>query len=197
VDIKDIECRVAEFDELFSRIEDDGEDFDDELAAIPRMDPSRYLAFLTERAKTPYGQAFAQFREFVAARLLDAFARMSDDDRRAVLDLFSSYDVARIALWSLLDEYRWRFQKSPPQEKSAVLRHLLLIAVLTEEYLEEVETAMILTSVWGYAEECELDPGSFFKEAAEVAGRRKLSHGQSAYEILRDFEPYDYGGSAV
>ncbi len=196
MDLEEIEKRVAELDTLFGRVEDDSEDFDDDLAAVPTMDLSAYLAFLVKRARTPYGRAFSKLRELVVPALLDAYLRMSDDDRRAVLDLFSNHSFALIALWSLLDEVRWRLQKAPPHERPAVLRNLLLIAVLAEEYLDQVDTAMILTSAWGAAEDSGLDPAPFFKAAADVAGQRELSHGESARQILRDFEPYDYGRPA-
>jgi hypothetical protein len=193
MNVQEIESRMIELETLFRGIEDDSEDFDDKLMTVHQMSLSNYLVFLAERSKTPYGQVFCRLREFLIPTLLDSYLRMNAEDRWAVLDLFRTHNFVLIALWSLLSEYRWRLQKSPAHEKPAVLQTGLLIAVLAEEYMDHVETTMILTSIWGDIEQTGLDPDPFFKTASDVAGRRKLTHGLSAQEILRDFEPYDYG----
>ncbi|GAB4193689.1 MAG: hypothetical protein OHK0022_08850 [Roseiflexaceae bacterium] len=163
------------------------------LTTVPQMSLSEYHAFLAERDATPYGQLLAQFRAFVVPGLLDAYLRMSADERRVVLDLFARHFSARLALWSLLSEFRWRLQKAPVEEKPGLLHTLLLLAVLAERYLDEVDTTVILTAAWGDAEQHGLDPDRLFKQVAAVAGQRELTHGQTAQQILQNFEPYDYG----
>ena len=181
------------FNDLFQQNEDDREVFDDEMASIPNMDAAAYLTFLERRAQTRYGRVFAEFRSFVVSGLCRAYLNMDIDERDTVLGLIGSRRVVKIGLWKLLDEYRWRFSKSSREEKINLFQTVLLIAVLVEDYLDDVETTRILTSVWGAAEESGLDPVPYFKSAALVAGRRKLTHGQTASEVLREFEPYDYG----
>lgn len=82
----------------------------------------------------------------------------------------------------------WR---SPPTKTApSLLRAFLLLASLTEQYLDQVETAMLLSNAWWEATRRGLDPSPFFKEAAALAGTRPVLHGQSAREFLEGFEPY-------
>ncbi|HEU4321861.1 MAG TPA: hypothetical protein VFS21_01815 [Roseiflexaceae bacterium] len=193
MNVKDIESHISDFNSLFQHEKHDDEDFDEVLTTIPQISLHDCHAFLAKRDATPYGQIVARFRAFVVPGLVDAYLRMSAEERRTVLDLFAQHFFARLALWSLLGEYRWRLQKAPLEEKPGILRTLLLIAVLAERYLDEVDTTVILTAAWGDAEQHGLDPDRFFKQAAAVAGQRPLTHSQTAQQLLQNFEPYDYG----
>jgi hypothetical protein len=189
VDLTHLGKRLDEFNELFKRIDDDDEDFDEELTSVPRMSPSAYHEFLARRAMTPYGRALSELHGFLVPTVLDAYVHGSEDERQAILDALAQRRFARISVWSLLSEYRWRLQKSPPETRPAVLRTLLLLAVLAEKFLDEPDTATILRSAWREAEFSGLDAAQFFREAAEVAGRREVIYGRSASQILREFVP--------
>lgn len=193
VNIDDIAQRLAEFDEILKHLEDDYEDFDDEIVSIPDMSPSEYRAFLSKRAATPYGRVVSEFHDFLVPGVIDAYVRGNADQRQRILDEISSRCFALIKLLSLLRDYRWRLQKVSPEMRPSMIRTLLLLAVLAEEYLDQPDTAMILTSAWRDAEFDGLDPKQFFNEAAALAGHRKVLHGRSASEFLANFEPYDYG----
>lgn len=194
MDLEEIKKRAGEFDEVFRDLEDDYEDFDEELADAPNMDRPTYLAFLAKRAATPYGRAMASFHEFIVRGVLDVYARADADDRQRILDVLASHPFALTRLFSLLREYRLRLEKSPAEEIEPLLRTLLVMAVLMEEYLEQVDVGIILSSAWRIAEIEGLDPRRYFDDAAELAGRRAILHGRSALEYLRTFQPMTFGG---
>ncbi|WP_437275943.1 hypothetical protein WME90_32470 [Sorangium sp. So ce375] len=196
MDVQDIAKRICEFDERFAHLEDDREDFEEDLADVDGMDRSTYLDFLARRGATPFGRLLSEFRNFVIPGVLDAYAQGSDHERRAIREIFAQRRRATLELWSLLDERAWLLSKSPAQEKPGLLRTLLLLGVLAERYLDDYQTAMILTSAWRNVENDGLDPKRFFDDVAKMAGQDKLEHGRSASELLRDFEPYIYDQSA-
>lgn len=193
MNIDEIAQRLAEFDEIFKQLEDDYEDFDDEIVSIPDMSLAEYRAFLSKRAATPYGRVLSEFHDFVVPWVTDAYVRGSAEQRQRILDETASRRFALIKLLSLLRDYRWRLHKVSPDMRASMIRTLLLLAVLAEEYLDQPDTATILTSAWREAEFEGLDPKQFFQEAAALAGQRKVLHGRSASEFLSNFEPYDYG----
>lgn len=193
--IDEIAARLDEFNTTFKHIKDDYEDFDDEIVAIPRMSHAEYQDFLARRAATEFGGALARFHDFLVLQLLNSYASGTDEERQQILTAFSNRPFAQNALWPLLKDYQWRLQKSPAGEQADVLRTLLLLAILGEDYLDQPETAMILTNAWREAEHAGLEPTSFFKEAAALAGRLAVLHGRSARDFLANFEPYQFGAS--
>lgn len=176
--------RASEFDDFFERVKDDEGAFDDEAAEVHNMDRATYEAFLAKRSKTEYGRVFAEFRDFVLSTVLDAYVRGDAGERQAIRRMFAERRFALITVWSLLDEYKHRALKAPPQEVPATLRTLLLLAVLAEEYLPAVETSFILSAAWRVTEHHGLAPAQFFREAADLAG-------EASREVLLEFEPYE------
>ena len=195
MDIDDIAARLDEFNITFRHLKDDYEDFDDEIVTIPRMTAEEYDDFLARRRVTEFGGALARFHDFLVPDVLNSYASGTDEERQQLLTVFSNRSFAQTALWPLLKDYQWRLQKSPVGEHANILRTLLLLAILAEDYLDQPETAMILTRAWREAEFAGLEPKSFFQEAAELAGRRAVLHGRSARDFLANFEPYQFGAS--
>jgi hypothetical protein len=184
---------LEDFSRRFDETPDDFEDFDAEIVKVPDMNLASYERFLGRRAGTTYGRLFSEFRDFATGALLEELAHESAADGKGLVATIAEYPQCRTALWRLMDEYRWRLQKASTAAAPDLLRTLLRLAILDEDDLDEVETANILTAAWGDAEDAGLAPATFFAEAAELAGTRQLTHGQSAREILREFEPLDYG----
>ncbi len=185
---------IATFHRSFGELEDDFEDFEPEIDNIPDMSQAEYDQFLASRAATEYGQLFARFRHFALTELIPAYVSGSVSDRAGILEAMGENFRARLELWSLIGEYRWRLQKARAGEHEALFRTLLKLTVLDERDLDKVDTAHILTSAWRDAEAAGLDPAKYVREAAELAGTSKLQHGKSAQELLLQFEPYIYGG---
>jgi hypothetical protein len=197
VNTAEIATRFGEFDDTFAHLKNDKEDFEDEIPSVPEMTSAAYDGFRARRSATPYGRAVKELHDFVVPGVLEAYVRSDPADRERILDAIASRPFALIVLWSVLREYQYRFQKAAAVPRPDLLRTLLLLAVLVEPYLDEPDTAMILSHVWHEAVAEGLDPVEYFKEAAALAGRRPILHGRSAREFLESFQPYDFGPGRV
>jgi hypothetical protein len=189
----EIADRFGEFDAVFAQLKNDKEDFEDDIALVPEMTSAAYDEFRARRSTTPYGRAVRELHDFVVPGLLEAYVRSDPAERERILAAIASRPFALIALWSLLKDYQYRFQKAPTVLKPDLLRTLLRLAVLVEPYLDEPDTAMILSHAWHEAVHEGLDPVEYFRDAAAAAGRRPILHGRSARDFLESFEPYDFG----
>jgi hypothetical protein len=192
VTVPDIDIRLDELDAELRATMDDDDDFDDERAAVPRMDRATYEAFLATRAVTPYGQLLSRLRRLLVPGLLEAYRNASEGERTSILELFAVRRFVHNAIWRLVDQDAWRLQKAESCDRLALARQVLQLALLTD-YLGEVEPGNTLTGVWSDLEAAGIDPRLVFLEAAALASDRPLSRGISARDVLRDFEPYDYG----
>jgi hypothetical protein len=65
--------RIAKFERTFEHLEDDFEDFDDDVVRVPNMTAARYEKFLDRRAATPFGKVFAEFRSFAIESLIKGY----------------------------------------------------------------------------------------------------------------------------
>jgi hypothetical protein len=193
VNTAEIAARFAEFDATFAHLKDDKEDFEDELAFVPEMTSEWYDDFRARRSATPYGRAVKELHDFVVPEVLEAYVRTETAGRERILDAIASRPFALIVLWSVLKDYQFRFQKAAAVLKPDLLRTLLRLAVLVEPYLDEPDTAMILSHAWHEAVHEGLDPVEYFTEAAGIAGVRPILHGRSARNFLESFVPYDFG----
>jgi hypothetical protein len=80
---------------------------------IATMSAAEYQNFLSRRAVTEYGQVFKSFHAFVVSNLLDIYTRSTNQERQQILEEVAHRPFALNALWSLLEEYRWRLQNLP------------------------------------------------------------------------------------
>ena len=195
VNTAEFAARLGEFNATFAELKDDEEDFEDEIAQIPEMTSASYDEFRARRSATPYGRAVTELHDFVVPAVLEAYVQSEPADRERILDAIASRPFALIVLWSILRDYQSRFQKAAAVLRPGMLRTLLLLAVLVEPYLDEPDTAMILSHVWHEAAYDGLKPEEYFREAAAVAGQRPILHGRSARDFLERFEPYDFGAA--
>jgi hypothetical protein len=185
VDSEKIKKRIEEFHGRLKETEDDAEDFDEEYTEIPNMSPAAYADFMTRRAATPFGQLFfVEFHDFVVHELLPTYLQGDEKLREELLELVDRCFYVQSRMWSLMKEYRWKLQHASQEERPTVLRRLLLFAVLEEESMDHYETGTILRSAWYGMKHEGTDPEPFFKEAAGIAGKRKVIFGRSAQEVL-------------
>ena len=163
---------IATFHRSFGAIADDFEDFEPEIANLLDLSQAEYDDFLDHRAATEYGQLFARFRHFALTELIPAYVSGSVSDRAGILEAMGENFRARLELWSLIGEYRWRLQKARSGEHEELLRTLLKLAVLDERDLDQVATAHILTSVWGDAQDTgSIRPGTSRRRRSWLARR--------------------------
>lgn len=190
MDLADIKRRADELEHQLKALSADDEDFDDEITAIPAMDLSTYLAFLSERAKTPYGAALSRLREFLS-ELFDAFVDGVPSNWRELADVFDSRISLLVGMTALMDERGWLLEKSVRSEKAEHLRHLLAVAVLMGEWSFQSDVGLLLSSAWESAERGDLDASEYFAWAAERASDQVAADGLSVARYLREFEPLD------
>jgi hypothetical protein len=181
----EIKTRIEKFHELFSQIEDDYEDFDDEITRVSRMEPAEYFDFMERRSATEFGKLFyKEFHDFIINSVFPYYLNSDGLVRQEVIELFDKCFYARSKVWCLMNEYRWKLRHSVQEERTVLLHRILLFAILEEKSLDHYETGNILRGVWNEAKYYEMDPSIFFKEAAAIAGSRKVIFGRSAQEIL-------------
>ena len=188
----DMDEALDQFDAALVATPDDDEDFGDELVLVSEMDLATYEAFLAKRAATPYGKLMVRLRHLLVPTLIDAYRSARDDERERVLAVFARHRFVQIAIWALIIEDTWRLQKAFIPDKLRLARQVLQLAVLTDD-LGLVEPGRILTGVWSGLDAAGIDPRQVFLEAADLASDRPLPHGPSARDVLREFEPFDYG----
>jgi hypothetical protein len=180
--------RLPTLERSFREVEeDDTEDFYPEVADVPQMSESEYGEHLARRAVTPFGRMQARLREIALEELIPALEEVDASERQRLTDAIEQSTRVSTGLWRLLGEYRWRLEKAPYQEKPALLRTFLRLAVLIQRLLDEFETGSIVADAWQAAEHAGLDPVPYFEEAAQLAGDVDLGNGRTAKQVLLGF----------
>lgn len=102
--IIDVKRGFVSFESLLEQVEDDDDEFDEELSAVHTFSKSEYLDFLSERSQTKFGKAWQSFRDMALSVSRKYSRGFSVTDRDFVRNVVSECRFVIIFLPRIIEE---------------------------------------------------------------------------------------------
>lgn len=180
--LEDIEAR-------FEIIEEDDDEFDDDLCRIPEMSEEEYLEFLEASGQTEFGKVWRVYRGLMF-ELVDEYLNAQHKQREEIRQKIWSMDNVQSYIFRLCDEQSWLIRDS---SDGPLLRRLIsFISIADSGY--DLPTQLLLTDLYEQATRvAQIDIEPLLSAIANISSDQTehISGGVSTQKFLKDFQPFD------
>ncbi|QDT88281.1 hypothetical protein [Gimesia chilikensis] len=180
--LEDIEAR-------FEIIEEDDDDFDDDLCRIPEMSEEEYLEFLEARGQTEFGKVWRVYRGLMFD-LVDEYLNCTPECRLKIRKLISKLSNVKFDVCRLVEEQGWLIKDRSDEN---LLRRLIgLLSISDLGY--SLATLFTVNNLYGAASNAKIDIQPIMSEIASISSdeAENIDSDKSTKEFLETFKPF-YG----
>lgn len=183
-----IENQLFLLEEQFERMEDDRDDFDEEIVRIPEMTIKEYLNFLEQRSQTEFGKLWTVYRSQMF-NLVDEYLNCNPERRVEIRKMVSNKSNVKCNVLDLIEEQGW-FIKDKSDE--SLLRRLIgLLSIADLGY--SLATLFTVNDLYGMAGHANIDIQPVLSKIASFSSdsAENIESNISTKEFLETFEPLD------